>query len=643
MFPNNALLVAVVSLVRTVNVDVSGIHAHYAAAVTAAQGQGTGVADRTTRAGARDFGGKRQLKKSKRSSRSKSSKSSKSLTRRPLVGGDKDIPTEADFVIVGGGTAGCVLAARLCSGLPNHKTVLLERGSPRSDDEEFIVNALRKTYDIYEGLLPDDSDLFNYFPTEPNPSLSDLETGAPGRKIGLIEGASIGGSSNVAFQWSYPLNGTVESWGINGLNSEIAHRINKRVEGVIGIEQPPPEFRHDYTQDLVDAFLLNNHTLKDKLSPGEGGNTIGVNFIPGDEKGRRRSSYTSYLKPVLAGVCKDSLTVIQDVTATKLFPASDDNKRINGVEYVLTSKPDLTEPYTIKARLETIVSSGMYGSPKLLQLSGIGPANLLQSKGINKILADLPVGQKTQLRPVAVALGYYTGRQLDSVSNRTILNDKTRKQFLAGEGGPYGKSITATLGKSDTKGYHSGGFGKLGSEGEPYLTLACFLNSVGFGNFSISDGADPFADPIVHSNMLSDPADFAAAVECVENLQKVMKSFPSDFGMVDIAANIPVANWVSATCTTSWHFVGGCAAGSVVDGHFKVIGGLNNLRVIDASVIPKVPTSGGLLASTYMLAEFASDILIDEYKYVEKYTTTPKSKGKAKKHHKKDTKNGKNK
>lgn len=240
-------------------------------------------------------------------------------------------------------------------------------------------------------------------------------------------------------------------------------------------------------------------------------------------------------------------------------------------------------------------------------------------------------------------MGYYTGRQLDSVSNRTILNDKTRKQFIAGKGGPYGKSITATLGKSDTKGYHSGGFGKLGSEGEPYLTLACFLNSVGFGNFSISDGADPFADPIVHSNMLSDPADFAAAVECVENLQKVMKNFPSDFGMVDIAANIPVANWVSATCTTSWHFVGGCAAGSVVDGHFKVIGGLNNLRVIDASVIPKVPTSGGLLASTYMLAEFASDILIDEYKYVERYTNKPKSKGKAKKHHKKDAKNGKNK
>lgn len=557
------------------------------------------------------------------------------------MGGDRDIPTEADFVIVGGGTAGCVLAARLCADLPEAKILLLERGAPRTTNEEFIVNALRETYNIFEKTTPIYADIFNYFPTEPNSALSDPFTGAPGRTIDLIEGASIGGTSNVALQWSYPINGTVDGWGIDGLDSKTAHRINKRVEKVVRVQQPPSELQHDYTQDIIDAFLLNGFNYEDKLIPGKGGFTVEVNFVPGDKEGRRRSSYTSYLKPVLKGVCKDSLTVIQDVTVTKLFPTSNDKKRIDGVEYVITSKPDLTNPFTIKANLEVIVSSGMYGSAKLLQLSGIGPEKFLQSMGINKILADLPVGQKTQLRPLGVAFGVYNGRPLDSVSNKTQLNTATRRQFLAGKGGPYGKSITATTGKSDTLGYHSAGFGRHGKEGEPYLTAACFLNPVGFGNFSIADGADPFSDPVVHSNMLSDPEDFDAAIQCVKNMQKVIQSFPSEFGMSEagLTADIPIANWVSATTTTSWHFVGGCASGSVVDGSFKVMGGLSNLRVIDASVIPRMPTSGGLLASTYMLAEFASDMLIKEYACSRRTKSTPKEKKFQKKT--KETKKGK--
>ena len=95
-----------------------------------------------------------------------------------FVGGDEEVPTEADFVIVGGGTAGCVLAARLCSDLPKHKTVLLERGAPPTDDEEFIVNSLREASNVFSELLPGDVDIFNYFPTEPNPFLSDPFTAA---------------------------------------------------------------------------------------------------------------------------------------------------------------------------------------------------------------------------------------------------------------------------------------------------------------------------------------------------------------------------------------------------------------------------------------------------------------------------------
>lgn len=159
-------------------------------------------------------------------------------------------------------------------------------------------------------------------------------------------------------------------------------------------------------------------------------------------------------------------------------------------------------------------------------------------------------------------------------------------------------------------------------------------------HFLITDGMDPFAESIVHSNTLSDPEDFNNIIECVEYLKKVIKSFPSNFDMVNAISNIPVANCVSATCTKSWYFVRRCIAGSIADGYFKAIG-LSNLREIDAFVIPKVPTSDEIIVSTYTLAEFASDILIDEYISVENYTNKYIRTEKVKKCQKKDTKNGK--
>jgi hypothetical protein len=168
---------------------------------------------------------------------------------------DNDIvPGTADFVIVGGGTAGCVLASRLCTELPLAKIVLLERGAPRTDEEEFIVNNLRENYDIYESIDPA-GNVFNYFPTEPNPALVNPATGQPGRRIVLIEGATLGGTSNVAFQWSNPINGSVDEWGINGLDSATANALYDRAAVRIGVQQPPSELLQDYTQDVINAFV----------------------------------------------------------------------------------------------------------------------------------------------------------------------------------------------------------------------------------------------------------------------------------------------------------------------------------------------------------------------------------------------------
>jgi hypothetical protein len=382
------------------------------------------------------------------------------------------------------------------------------------------------------------------------------------------------------------------------------------------VAQPPPELRQDYVQDVLNAYAKANYTIKEEQIPGEGGFTAEVNFVTIDDAGRRRSSYTQYLLPALLGVCKQRLTVIQNITVTKLVPSSDDNNTIDTVEYVSSSSLNLASVKTIKANKEIILSAGPYGSPKLLLLSGIGPRNDLEGKGISPILADLPVGQRTQLQPSVPAVGRYYGRPLASFTNTSLLTEEAKQQFIAGEGGPFGVASSATVGKRDTLGYHSTKFLSLRPSVEPYFSMFCFLNPVGYGNLTIAEGANPFAEPIVYTDGLGNPQDFGAAVQCAEEFRTILeKGFEADFGMSAYgpSSSIPSQSWVASTAITNWHFVGGSAVGSVVDGDFKVMGGLTGLRVIDSSVIPKLPVSAGVLSSVYMLAELASDKLFEEY------------------------------
>lgn len=537
-----------------------------------------------------------------------------------VFAGDDNVPKSADFVIVGGGTAGCVMAARLCTELPGAKIVLLERSIPRSEGEDFYVSAPRFGDAIYLDAGPAGVDVFNYFPSEPNPRLTDPETGEPGRIIDLIEGATIGGTSNVAFQWSYPVSGTVDTWGINGLDTARAKELFLKVADVVKPIQPPQQLRQDYYEDSLNAFAEANYTIKDKQVPGEGGFTTEINFLTVDEKGRRRSAYTQYLLPVLGPVCADSLTVVMDSLATKIFSSTGDLK-IDTVEFASSavSRSGLAnEPafHTIQATQEIILSAGPYGSPKLLLQSGIGPSDDLEERGV-KSLVDLPVGKRTKLRPLSFALGRFSGRPLPRNTNTSLLTERAAREFLREEGGPFAVAVSATLGKRDREGYHSSAWGSVFEIDAPILSLVCYLNSKAFGNLTIVDGGDPFADVIVNTNVFSDPEDFQSAVTCVEEFRDIIrKNFPGDFNMTEFPlfnSTRTVEDWISATSLTSWHFVGGSAVGTVLNGDLQLLGGIKGVRVVDSSVIPELPVSAGPLSSVYMLAEFVSEAMVKEY------------------------------
>jgi choline dehydrogenase len=533
---------------------------------------------------------------------------------------DASASANADFVIIGAGTAGCVMAARLCQGLPSAKIVILEQGPARTDEEEIVATAIAYSPTLFRGFEP----ITKTHTTAPNMALFDPATGQFGRRIEMREGSTVGGSSNVAGQWEIPLEGTIDDWGIDGLDSETAYKYFAMAEDMVKPQVPPKELFENYTQDALDAYERAGFSVLNERAPfGEGGKSAYINYLVVDEAGRRRSAYTAYLKPALEGECQDRLTLIQDATVTSLA-FDESNKSVIAVKYVSTTSNNSSAPVkTIQVNKEVILSAGPYGSPRLLQLNGIGPQEILQARGITKNVANLPVGQATQIRPLGVSVGLYTGRPLDWSNDAALFaSSDSRDQWLAGEGGPLGVAPHCAIGKIGDLGYHSTQFADLSGKGSPIAYTVCFLNPESFGNLTVVSD-DPFGELEIHSNLL-DGTDFDRMVECVGAMIDVVPNgYSEDFQMSPIGRdNMTIAEWVSASTGTSWHCVGGCAVGEVVDASsFKVIG-FDNLRVVDASTIPRLTISAGLLSSVYMLAEFASANMVAEYTEEEKESPT---------------------
>ena len=473
--------------------------------------------------------------------------------------------TAADFVVIGGGTAGCTIAARLCQRLPWAHVVVLEQGGRRTAEQELVVKAMAYSNELFDGLDPE---LVKSHPTEPNNAML-------GRRISMREGMTVGGSSNIALQWEIPLPGTVEEWGIDGLDAEMADYYYSKAAGVVRPQAPPVSLHQNYTQDALNAYATANFTVLanssqiPKYGEDPGGETSYINILAADETGSRRSSYTSYLEPILQQQQQQSdvedrsvchLTLIEDATVTELVFSNetDPSSRVTAVKYVSSSHmSNNTAPsmMMIEVAKEVIVSAGPFGSPRLLQLNGIGPKEILEERGVPAVRADLPVGQKTQIRPLGVAVALYTGRPLDWANDPELFNSEaSREQFLAGEGGPLGIALACAIGKMEENvGYHTLLFVDLGGRGPPTAAVACFSNPESFGNITIIDGSNIMGSDLeIHSNLLDGP-DFDNMVGCIDRLIDVLPNgFPADFGMVAVGReNLTLSELVAATTSTS--------------------------------------------------------------------------------------------
>lgn len=520
---------------------------------------------------------------------------------------------DADIVLVGGGTAGCALAARLCAALPSRRVVLLERGPPRNGTEEFLVRSPRQA--LAPWALPP---LLEAFPTAAEPSLG-------GRRIRLMVGASLGGGSAVNIgQWTVPLDGTVGRWGVDGLDEAAARRHYRRAARQVGVAVPRRGLWQQYADDWLAAAERAGLPSVSEAGWPQPDRGAWVHRLTVDAAGRRRDACSAYVTPALGGACAHNLRVVQGVAVTKVLwdddraaggaprrPAAGGRRRVTGVAYVMSTDRDAARPRvrSLRARLAVISTAGAVGSPALLQRSGIGPPAVLRRAGVPPRV-DLPVGEQFATRPlVGVTHSYAGGTARLAVENNgsVVASAAARRAWEAGRGGVLGVAAFAGLGRvpDGDGGYVSATFTVDPGPGDRRFRTYCMTNTASSGQLAVVDGS-PFTPPTVITNLLGGgAAEVTTMLSCLRRVAAVGDAFAPRFAMrqTEPEPGRPLDEaYVRDLAGSSAHFVGGAPVGAVLDGRLRVRG-FHNLYVVDSSAIPSIPPSAGTMASVYMLAE----------------------------------------
>ncbi len=528
-----------------------------------------------------------------------------------------------DYVIVGAGTAGCVLANRLSEDA-GVSVCVLEAG-PR-DWHPYIH--------IPAGFIK----LFH------QPGLNWLYTQEPsewtgGRRILAPRGKTLGGSSSI--------NGHIYNRGQRNDYNGWAQRGNrgwgyadvlpyfKRLERRIGEGDETFRGREggltvtdiDWQHPLSEAFIAGAVGEGIPRNPDYNGESqLGINYAQrAILKGRRMSAARAFLHPAMK---RPNLTVLTKVHATGLIL---EGKRAAGVRY---RKGGRNGPLTeVRARREVILSGGTFNSPQLLQLSGIGAPEFLKSKGIEVRHALPGVGENLR--------DHYAPRFSVRVKNMNTINERSRGLNLAAEIFKWcigGKSILglsptqvycfwksdAALETSDIQltftpaSYREGMQGQL--ELEPGMTAAPWQQRPESKGHVRLKSADPFEQPEIQPNYLTEEGDRRVLVAAMRLARRLLKSKPlapyydyEDFPGDKVQSDDEMLAAAKERGTTTFHPMGTCRMGpdsdptSVVDDELRVRG-LEGLRVVDASIMPMM-LSANLNAGVMMLADKASDMI----------------------------------
>ena len=527
---------------------------------------------------------------------------------------------EADYIVVGAGSAGCAIAARLSED-PGVKVLLLEAGG---SDEDFLI---RMPLGFLRALFKPQY-TWGYL-SEPEPQLN-------GRKLWLPRGKLLGGSSSVNGMFymrghSRDFDGWSEA-GCTGWSYAEVLPYFKRMEtswrgaGPWHGGKGPLSVRAIDTSRLLHEPLMATaeangyQPVQDLHGELEEGFAKGEATI--DPRGRRSNTAQAYLKPA-AG--RPNLRVLTGAQTTRVLF---DGNRATGVE--LLQGGQLHQAYAAR---EVVLCGGAFNSPHLLMLSGIGPAAELQQHGI-PVRVDAPaVGQNLSEHPrVPVE---FTTRQPITFLNQLRMDRATfsvLRWFVAGTGAFASQLNSCNIVvrtqeqldrpdvqlmcnpvRMDAKLWWPGG-----AQQQHRITAdVVLLHPEARGHVSLRS-ADPLQTPRVQLNLFQSDADFATAWRGMQLARRIYATEPMRSLVADETAPGPAVNdraafdaYVRKAAGVTQHPVGTCRMGSdnaaVLDPQLRVRG-VEGLRVADASVMPTVP-GGNTNAASIMIGEVAADLL----------------------------------
>lgn len=531
-----------------------------------------------------------------------------------------------DYIIVGAGTAGCVLANRLSQD-PSKRVLLLEAGKK---DNYFWI-------DIPVG----------YLYTIGNPRTdwcfeTEAETGLNGRSIGYARGKVLGGCSSInamiymrgqQYDYDHWADLGNRGWGWQDV-LPVFRRSESYQHGADDFHGANGELRVEERRvnwEILDAWRdAAEECGIPKIDEFNRGDNFGNAYFQMNQRnGKRWSAVRAFLDPVKA---RSNLTILTEATVRKI--CFDDNAikpTATGVVIRQGSHEQLFE-----ANSEVILAAGAIASPQLLQLSGIGVSETLYKHGIQPLIELPGVGENLQ--------DHLQIRTIYSVDNTVTLNQRARTpwgmalmglEYFLRKTGPLTMppSQLGAFAKTDSNQPTANiewhvqplSLDKFGSPLHRYNAITPSVANVrptSRGQVTLRD-QDPNSAPLIQPNYLSTEEDRAVAVAGLKFTREIMAApalrpfSPQELKPgAHLTRDEELAHAAGDLGTTIFHPVGTCKMGkdpmAVVDDHLRVHG-VKGLRVVDASIMPTI-TSGNTNAPTVMIAEKGAEFIKDQYR-----------------------------